>query len=112
MNPSNDNNNNIINNNNPKTVRLGRGRLTCVPPCEGGAVCHSRNTHGVVSRKALAAQDVWPGVAVTTHDGRTAVPNGFTQTPARGNKPSGEDVVGGERGKRWEAVAGGKWFHS
>lgn len=32
----------------------------------------------VVSRKALAAQDVWPGGAVATHDGRTAVSNLFT----------------------------------
>lgn len=49
----------------------------------------------MVGRKLLAAQKVGPRVAVAAHDGRTAVSNRLTQTPAGGDEPGGGGVMEG-----------------
>lgn len=62
--------------------------LTSAPSCVNSGVCNGRDTHGVVCRILFTAQNLWPGVAITTHDWCAAVPNRFTQTPAGGYKPN------------------------
>ncbi len=56
--------------------------LTSAPPCGNSAVGYGGDTHEVVCRILVTAQNFWPRVAITTHDWRTAVPYRFAQAPA------------------------------
>lgn len=66
--------------------------LTSTPSCVNSAVGDGRDTHEMVCRILVTAQNFWPGVAITAHDWCTAVSNRFTQTPAGWYKPDKEEM--------------------
>lgn len=66
--------------------------LTSTPPCVNSAVGDRGDTHEMVCRILVTAQNIWPRVAITTHYWRTAVPYRFAQTPAGWYKPDKEKM--------------------